>query len=198
LKSRTLWLLAFCALVLVGCNNSTPTATQTTDGAKTDKDAAEKDKQAGSRGKRMERRPEPPSKDAVAKAIQEVERLKGKVEYDTESPEKPVIRVEFHSVPIKDDDLAPLKAFIHLHILELEYTEVTGPGLKVLENFPDLQKLLLIGSPVGDPALVYLKRLPKLHTLSLSRTHITDAGLANLEGEEAHVVAESAFVRDAS
>src|SRR5262249_43704484 len=125
--------------------------------------------------------PDPPSKEVLAKAIQDVERLKGKIHYD-EKNDHTVDRIDFHDVPVKDDDLTFLKAFVNLRELELVNTQVTGPGLKHLEGLPKLQRVVLIGSPVGDGALAYLRSLPKLGYLSLSRTQVTDAGLVHLDG----------------
>ena len=84
---------------------------------------------------------ETPTKEAVAKARAEIEKLGGTFPDDEKDPQKPVLHITFNNVPIKDADLVHLKAFIHLEKLDLYQTQVTGKGLENLEGFPDLQVL---------------------------------------------------------
>jgi hypothetical protein len=69
-----------------------------------------------------------------------------------------------------------------LEFLDLSGGSITDAGLKNLQGFTRLRRLILDETPIGDTGLDYLKGLGRLQQLSLGRTRVTDAGLEHLEG----------------
>ena len=105
---------------------------------------------------------------------------------------------------LRDDDLAVLKDFPRLKVLELSaplitdkaidhirgikslreltlyQTQVTDRGLKRLSGIP-LEKLVLAGPEVTNETLEALAAFPSLRRLLIAETAVTDAGLVNLK-----------------
>ena len=93
-----------------------------------------------------------------AAAVEAIQRLGGKVDYDGEGADRRVVKVYLHQTPVTDDDLA------------------------VLEKLPKLRNLFLGQTKIGDAGLVHLEQATELETLSVNATNLTDAGLKSLEG----------------
>lgn len=55
-------------------------------------------------------------------------------------------------------------------------------GLKHIEGFTELQKLILCDSHVTDAGMAHLKGATRLRLLYLHHTKVTDAGMVNLKG----------------
>jgi hypothetical protein len=119
-----------------------------------------------------------------AKKIAEIEgRLEGRVEYDEDSPDKPVISINLtSSSKVTDAWLAGITGFGELRVLWLGDTNITDAGLPHLKGLTKLQDLDLGITRVTDDALVNLRGLARLEKLDLQDTGVTDSGLANLEG----------------
>lgn len=122
------------------------------------------------------------SKDQV---IAEVERLGGKVELDEALPAKPIIKIDLHSTPITDSDLALLvdakKDLRQLRHLDLRLTKIGDAGVAKLKSLTSLQTLNLFRTQLSDQGMSYLKNLKQLQTLLIGGTKVTDAGLVNLK-----------------
>ncbi|MCA9088355.1 MAG: hypothetical protein KDA90_06930 [Planctomycetaceae bacterium] len=67
---------------------------------------------------------------------------------------------------ISDAGLPSLSHLTHLEILDLSYTSV-GAGVSIVEQFPELRKLLLILTKVGPGQLRHIIKLDKLKDLWL-------------------------------
>jgi hypothetical protein len=122
---------------------------------------------------------DPPSADQAAAAIQQ---KGGKVERDDKAEGKPIIIVNFATMPTSDDDLACLKGLDKLQKLTLNNTKITDAGLAHVEGLTSLQKLYLVDTGISDTGLERLKGLTNLQILSLVGTQITDTGLDHLKG----------------
>src|SRR4051812_29769676 len=94
---------------------------------------------------------------ATARAIAEIEKVGGVVEYDEENPENGVAVVRFVKARVTDSVLVHLRAFPLLLLLELK------------------------DAPVSDAAITNLRPLKRLESLTISHTRITDTGLECLE-----------------
>ena len=112
-------------------------------------------------------------------AIAEIERLGGRVEYDEESPNSPIVGVE---LGFTDAGLEFLEDLTSLKYLVLWDTKVTDADLEHLEGLTSLHTLHLDNTQVSDGGLEHLKGLTNLQTLGLSDTQVTDAGLESLKG----------------
>ena len=91
-----------------------------------------------------------------ARAIADIERLRGKVIYDYKAPGRLVEAVDFSG------------------------TKVTDAGLEHLKGLTTLQGLILAGTKVGDAGMEHLKGLTNLRWLVLSGTKVSDAGMKHL------------------
>lgn len=142
---------------------------------------------------------------AQNRAIEAIEKLGGKVEYDFKSPDKRVVKVDLNKTRITDADLQNLEVFPELQWLDLRITPIgdegmahlthlkklnflnlfrtnlTDKGLTNLRNLTNLETLLVGGTKVTDEGLKNLKKFSKLKKLSLFRTAVTDKGLKYLE-----------------
>ena len=117
-----------------------------------------------------------------AKAVAEIEKIGGKVAFDEESPDKPVIGVDLMgNTKLTDAGLKSPKGLDTLQSLDLGHTGVTDAGLKHLGGLTNLQSLGLGFTGVTDAGLEHLKGLAKLRILRLSRTRVTDAGAKAIE-----------------
>jgi WD40 repeat protein len=81
---------------------------------------------------------------------------------------------------VGDEDLAPLQGLTTLRDLNLDHTEITDQGMKVIGGLEGLVKLSLTNTQVTDAGLAELKNLTRLEFLRLDKLPITDAGLAHL------------------
>ncbi len=118
-----------------------------------------------------------------AAAIAAIEKLGGKVQYDDNSPDKPVIAVSFFEKPdVVDADLASLEPLTSLLEVVLTGTGVTDAGLEHLKGLSNLGSLALTKTRVTDAGVFHFEDLSRLEILELHGTRITDAGLAHLAG----------------
>ena len=95
---------------------------------------------------------EPSDREAAIKAI---EKLGGKVGYDDKK--KVIVKVDLNRSQVTDADLAHLKGFTELQVLDLYDTTI------------------------GDAGLEHLTGLKKLNFLMLKRTNATEAGIKKLQ-----------------
>ena len=113
------------------------------------------------------------------KAVAEIERLGGKVEFNAE---KAVVKVDLNNAPITDDAvLKNLAAFQALEWLDLRQTAIGDEAVAYLKNLKKLKFLNLFRTNMSDRGLAELKELTALETLLIGGTSITDEGLKNLE-----------------
>ena len=111
-----------------------------------------------------------------AKAIAEIEKLGGKVEFDEKSPDRPVFS---HGIAMRLDTtfLAHRESLAELSSLDLGYTNVGDADLVNLKGLTKLKSLNLLESGITDAGLKNLRGLTQLESLDLADTTITDAGL---------------------
>ena len=124
----------------------------------------------------------------------EIEKLGGRVGYDDESPERPIVHVDLHQTDVTDAHLVHLERLTSLQSLYLLDTQITDAGLEHLKGLTRLENLLLGYTDAGleqqitdyglvtNAGLEHLKGLTSLQHLGLSGTQITDAGLEHLNG----------------
>ena len=91
-------------------------------------------------------------------AIAAIKKMKGFVEFDTQRPGKPVIKVHLYA------------------------GKTAGIGLAPLAKLPETEWIGLHLSDVTEADLEYLKGLTRLRQLGLANIRLTDAGVKRLEG----------------
>src|SRR5438045_3212947 len=77
------------------------------------------------------------------KAVQFVEKVKGKVYRDDKAKGKPVIQVDLTETAVTDADLASIRGFKGLRFLVLQQTKVADGCVKHLKYFPELEGVYL-------------------------------------------------------
>ena len=83
--------------------------------------------------------------------------------------------------PITDACLEQIAKLPRLRVLNLEGSEVSDDGLKLLKGLRGLRKLNLWQTRITDTGLRELQGLTKLRELNLQETRIADAGLRELQ-----------------
>ncbi len=120
---------------------------------------------------------------AEARATGTVEGLGGNVIRDPARAGHPVVSVELGNTRVQDADLRVLQQFPELRELHLIGTEVTDAGMREVGQLKGLQLLNLRRTRVTDQGLRELTGLVNLRTLDLADTDVTDAGLEQLRGQ---------------
>jgi hypothetical protein len=105
---------------------------------------------------------------ADEQAIAEVIRLGGEVKKDGRQPGLPVIQVNLAKGTVTDSELRVLSNFPHLQKLDLRYTVISNRGLAHVKGLAELEVLLLDYTSVSDEGLTNLAELKNLRTVSLN------------------------------
>jgi hypothetical protein len=122
-----------------------------------------------------------PADEAEDKAVEAVEKLRGKVARGGQAQGKPVVVVDLERSRAMGADRKQLVGLKQLRHLALDYTAVTDAGLKEVVAFKQLQLLGLHGTKVTDKGLKELVALETLKDLIVSRTGVTNQGVAELQ-----------------
>jgi len=112
------------------------------------------------------------------RAAVEIERLGGKVEFNTFGE---VVKVDLHGTKITDADVKLLETFSEIETLDLRLTTIGDEGVAHLANLRKLKFLNLFRTNLSDKGLADLRGLVNLETLLIGGTKITDDGLKNIE-----------------
>ncbi len=116
------------------------------------------------------------------KAIAAIKKLDGKVQVDSDSPDKPVVRVVLTDSKITDADMVHLKAFPQLESLSLSGAKkFTDAGLEHIKGLTKLEQLFLNDTKITDAGLAHLKGLTNLSRLSLKGTKVSDEAVKELQ-----------------
>jgi Leucine-rich repeat (LRR) protein len=127
--------------------------------------------------------PRPPQQ---ARAIAEIEKCGGKIEYDEQSPGKPVVGVRLGGAKDVDAALPFLANLPSLRSVDLSVAKgaesVTDAGLVHFAEMDRLQQLNLANTRISDKGLEQLQSLAALRSLDLHDTLVTDVGMKCLRG----------------
>jgi hypothetical protein len=118
---------------------------------------------------------------AIAKAIEEIEKLGGKVQTNRNGN---VDKVDLARAgeKVQDGHLVLLQVFPLLDTVDLTGTSITDEGLKHLKGLEYLRYLYLLGTDITDQGVAELRGHSRLEWLCLDGTKVTDAGVKHLEG----------------
>jgi hypothetical protein len=107
--------------------------------------------------------------------------LGAEIETDPEQQGAPVTMISLSGKKATDADLARLKSFPKLEVLELDGTAITDNGLANLEGLTSLKEITLSETQITDAGLAHLKGLKNLKDLELQKTRVTGAGVQELK-----------------
>ncbi|GAB2800943.1 hypothetical protein GCM10027275_53720 [Rhabdobacter roseus] len=94
---------------------------------------------------------------------------------------KQIVFLNLTKMPVKDADLKSVGQFENLQKLDLNFTEVSGKGLRELSSLKKLKSLSLAGTPVKYPELAEsLRGLGNLRTVAVWNTGLTETEVEQL------------------
>ena len=99
-------------------------------------------------------------------------------------------------MPVTDQDLAIVATFRNLEKLNLNFSEVKGPGLSTLQSLKKLASLSLAGTAVSVESLESVLTLPELKELFVWNTKITEEDRKQLEKKYPGVAIATSQFRD--
>ena len=114
-------------------------------------------------------------------AASRIRGLGGDVEIDKAKPGRPIIKVIFQGVDVKDSDLACLDGLKDLQVVVLCGGHISDAGVARLKPMNRLKVLHLGYTDITDAALITVGSLDRLETLMLDGNKITDAGLRHIK-----------------
>lgn len=110
-----------------------------------------------------------------------VKKYDAQVKTEGDSKDKPVIAVSFEGKPVTDEEIANLRAWKSIRVLNLKGCEkITDAALPYIALLPELTDLNLIGTAVKGDGLVHLKSLVELANLDLPAVPMTAKQVAPL------------------
>lgn len=110
---------------------------------------------------------------------------------------KQIISLELNKLPVKDADLQYIGRFENLRKLNLNFTDITGKGLKELAQLKHLQSLSLSGTKVNYPDLQQqIGVFKSLNTLTVWNTEIKESEIKQLQKSNKHIELISGFRDD--
>lgn len=86
-----------------------------------------------------------------------------------------IVAIDFSKMPLKDDDLSQLKAFVNLERMHANFTQISGDGLEHLKDMQKLHTLAVSGTAIRLEDLEILQQLPALKTLYIWKTPAASA-----------------------
>ncbi|MFQ5733051.1 MAG: hypothetical protein ACE5KM_14005 [Planctomycetaceae bacterium] len=119
--------------------------------------------------------------DPVKAAIERLAELEAVTEKNISGE---ISKIDFQGTDVADADLALLKHFPYVTVVNLSGTRITDAGLKHLTVLPRLRELYLFNVGIGDKGLAQLKDSTDLEVVCLDGTKITGAGLKHLKDWE--------------
>jgi hypothetical protein len=126
---------------------------------------------------------------AARPGVAELHKLGSRFEFDASDSAKPITELYLTSTTASDAELAFLKSWTSLRILDLSGTNITDAGLRHLQDLTALEALYLGFTKIRGDELKVVAKLPRLELLDLSKTQVSDATLPNVrELQSLHVL----------
>ncbi|GAA4406675.1 chitobiase/beta-hexosaminidase C-terminal domain-containing protein [Nibrella viscosa] len=108
-----------------------------------------------------------------------------------------VVSLSLNKMPVRDADLATVGQFENLRKLDINFTNITGAGLKALAGLKHLTELALSGTRITYSDLPELLRsLPSLKTVALWETQVKPADIQQLQKAYSHITFIGGFRGD--
>lgn len=108
-----------------------------------------------------------------------------------------VVSLSLNKMPVSDADLKNINQFENLRRLNINFTNITGAGLKALAGLQHLTELALSGTPITLADLQEpLRALPNLKTVAVWQTGLKPADIEKLQKMYKHVTFIGGFRGD--
>lgn len=104
-----------------------------------------------------------------------------KVLKELEAIKRQIVSLDLNKMPVKDEELKTIAQFENLRTLNLNFTNITGSGLKELKTLNFLNELSLSGTKLNPIYLKYFGQIRGLKKLVVWNTGLSDANIAQLE-----------------
>jgi uncharacterized membrane protein len=109
---------------------------------------------------------------------------------------KQVISLDLDKMPVKDAELKTIAQFENLHVLNLNFTDVTGSSLKELAKLKYLKMISLAGTPLNAAAIKQISAIKSLTKVTLWDTGLTDAEIKDLQAHNKNIEFIKSFKDD--
>lgn len=109
---------------------------------------------------------------------------------------KQVVSLDVSKMPVKDAELKTIAQFENLHVLNLNFTDVTGSGLKELAKLKYLKMISLAGAPLNAAAVKQVSAIKSLTKITLWDTGLTDAEVQDLQKHNKNIEFIKSFKDD--
>ncbi|WP_209330553.1 c-type cytochrome domain-containing protein [Lunatimonas salinarum] len=106
------------------------------------------------------------------------------------------VSINLNNMPLKDEDMAILGNFPNLERLFLNFTDISGEGIKSLKELEQLRLLSLSGNALDEAAITHLSELKKLTHLYIWNTGLEDAQLQSLKSALPNTTIETGYKDD--
>lgn len=109
---------------------------------------------------------------------------------------KQVVSLDVSKMPVKDAELKTIAQFENLHVLNLNFTDITGSGLKELAKLKYLKMISLAGAPLNAAAVKQISTIKSLTKITLWDTGLTDAEVQDLQKRNKNIEFIKSFKDD--
>lgn len=108
-----------------------------------------------------------------------------------------IVSLDLSKMPVKNEDLKNIAGFENLRRLNLNFTDITGKGLAVLQSLNHLTSLSLSGTNVQYADLQqYLPSFKSLNTLAVWETQLSTSEIGQLQQSNKHIQFLAGFKDD--
>jgi hypothetical protein len=107
-----------------------------------------------------------------------------------------VVSLDLSKMPVKDADLNLLSEFVNLRRLHLNFTDITGETLKVLEKLKYLRTLSVSGTRLKSSDLEYLNNFPQLKNVFAWNIPVDSTRLERIRDRAKNIRFETGFRAD--
>jgi uncharacterized membrane protein/mono/diheme cytochrome c family protein len=90
------------------------------------------------------------------------------------------VSINLNNMPMEDGDMAELASFANLERLYLNFTSITGEGLRHLKDLPQLRILSVSGNSLDEQAVSHLSEMKNLSQLYIWNTGLDEDQIGRL------------------